>query len=353
MTHPQRQGLQESEFLGALDDPSVVKTTVEIEGESVELPQLGPVGQFEWLNVSRYEREFPQESAKGELVHYIDLPGVEPGPEVKERLLQSARNGGVLVFDYPLTESEYESRVKATLDSLGIKQGETQQLAMQTYFAGQIRMKDQSDLRDDPKTFADAYQEMIEDGSYDLSKVDSSVSLVRTVDQDEAISMNAFYEAAYEELNSEEFCNQGLSPEEFLHTMTEEDDSVKLIKRTNGEAVSLLILDNNLDRLSWINSSYYKDKYAEKYQAGQVMWFPGLAANPNKDPGFNAQRMITFLSKLAAKGGNEVLVVFDCGNINTGTLDAALNFMINKTPSTSIDIQPIAQQRYCAIKLSV
>ncbi len=350
--HPQRQGLQYNEFVNAMQCNDVVCSTAYTERGRFEVPQLGPVSQFEWLNTSRYESEFPEQWSCGNVLHFIDLPGVEPSDAVKERLSQLAANGGVLVFDYPLSDEDYVTRVESLIDSTGCNREETLILAKQTYFAGQAILKRKDVVEGPVVPLVEAFDRALLNGSYSRSRMVSGASVMKSVAYEDASYMNMFYEAAYQKLNAVEFCNQGLTPEEFLHLMTEDKNTVKIVNKVEDEIVSLMLLDNELSKLTWINSNYYRDRYPEKYEKGEVMWFPGLAANPYKKGGKNTQVMIDLVAELLESGNNEILVVFDCGIINTGTLDLFLNRKINKTPSVGIDIKPIAEQNYCAIKLS-
>jgi hypothetical protein len=350
LAHPQHQGLRREEFNNALANPDVVKTHCVTEGMEVYLPQLTPVSQFQWLNAPVYSQKYPAAAESGNLLHLTLLTEIEPGLEVGARLQEMAKNEGVVVLDYPSIDPGYPSRVAEYLASLRIDIASVDELATQTYFAGHIQLKRKIADEESIDGIAAAFDKAKLDGDYDMSRVENGASIFRTIDLEQARHMNGFYEAAYRELNATEFCNQGIDSIEFLHMLVEDDTVIKVVNSVNGEVVSLLLLDNDLNKLTWVNADYYKHKYPKKFEHGQVMWFPGLAANPNKPGGMNTQVMVNLLAQLCEKGNNELLVVFDCGLINTGFLDVFLNAMINKTPETSIDIQPIAEQKYVALK---
>jgi hypothetical protein len=165
-----------------------------------------------------------------------------------------------------------------------------------------------------------------------------------------AQELRQFYDAAYETLKDQP-CEQGLTPEEFKEMLTDRTDVAKIVNSVDGEIVSLVLLDNKLDKLSWVNSEYYKQNYPEKFENGQIMWFPGLAADPGRPESMNTQVMVDLIAQLGERGGNAITVVFDCCDKNKGFLDAFLNVMINATPYAGVDIQPIAVQRYMAVRL--
>jgi hypothetical protein len=351
LTHPQHQGLTRDEFNEALLHPDVVKTAVVHEGETRYLPQLAPIEQFAWLNTPRYQQEFPNSASNGNLLQFTDLPGIEPGDEVNARLRQLADHEGAVVFDYPDTDSDYPDRVAAHLRILGIDFDTVQTLATQTYFAGQVRLKRADAVTgDDLLDMGTTFERLDKKGQYDRSRISNGATVYRTIDQATARAMNDFYDAAYVKLNEIEFCRQGLESDEFMQHVTADQHVLKVVNSVDGKKVALLMLDNDLSELSWVNADYYKQKYPEQYSRGQVMWFPGLAADPNSDVGKNTETMVQLIAELAENSGNEILVVFDCGIFNTGFLDLFLNDMINRTPQASIDIQPIARQHYMAIQ---
>lgn len=349
-SHPQRQGLTSEEFLTAVSSNDVAKTCVEVEGRRLLLPQLAPIGYFQWLNVGVYEKTFPDT----EMRNYTDLQQVEPSDDVKQGIIDLASTGGVLTFDFPDTDPDYAERLVAFVQSLGVKCEPIEELAKQTYFSGQTTLKNRSpEELGNPVDMMETFEKAVADGTYDTARFDNGASALRVVDLHQAQAMNDFYEAAYETLNNTEYCKQGLDADEFLQMMTEEPDVAKIVNTVDGEIVSLLLLDNDLTKLSWVNHEYYQKMFPEKYEKGQVMWFPGLAANPEKQGGLNTQVMVDLVAELGEWGGNDINVVFDCGNTNTGFLDVFLSDMINKTEEASIDIREIAHQKYCAVRLSI
>lgn len=349
---PQHQGLGAVEFHDALTNPAVSKTEVEVGGEIVAVPQLSPIEHSEWLNTDFYKKKFPDEMAGDNLLYFVDLPEVVPGSQVQSRLRELASKGGVLVFDYPDTDAEYPTRVHSLLESLGIEAPEPEIIGNQTYFAGQTKLIRKEYPLGPLKSLDEAFAQMIEKGEYDTSQLENGASLQTIIAPEDAQHMLCFYEEAYEVLNDHP-CRQGLSPEEFLHMMTENEQVIKVVNKVEGKIVALLLIDNNLDELSWVNSTYYKEEYSDKTRTGQAVCIPGLAADTNSNVSGNTQEMINLIAELGEKANNDMLVVFDCCDMNTGFLDKFIDYMINQTPQASIAINPIAVQRYCAIKTSV
>ncbi|MDZ7786507.1 MAG: hypothetical protein U5L95_05325 [Candidatus Saccharibacteria bacterium] len=349
--HPQFQGFTEEEFRVACEAERTVCSEVEADIGNIVLPSIVEVKQFGWLKTSYYEETFSEAAANESLMHYHETPGVDPGDSVRQAISSIAEKNGVLTYDFPSTDGTYPQRVHDLITSSGAETAKEFELANQTYFIGHVALKDQAKKREVPVQFSEAFELAVSDGTYGDERFKNGASLHTVIDPKKAAEMYNFYKDAYRKLEQEP-CEQGLSPEEFYKMMTQNENVIKVVNSVDGEIVSLCLLENDLSELSWVNEIYYAKNYPEKYKKGQLYWFPGLAANPNKKGGFNTQIMVDLIAELVEKGGNEISVAFDCGKTNTGFLDVFLNKMINDTPQASIDIQPIAQQAYRAVQLN-
>lgn len=350
---PQNQGLTPEEFMFALSDPEVITTSIDHAGKIYEIPQLSPVASNQWLNDGFYTGRFPRQAESGNLLHFVDIPGLEVGSRIKSRLLELASNEGVVVFDYPESDHGYPDRLTDMLSELGVEYGEVEELGMQTYFAGQTTLlKDFKRTNPIIQQINETFADLRSAGDYDDARLLNGASVQAIVDKEDAKHMLSFYDQAYEVLNDDP-CRQGLDPEEFMQMLTQDETVSKLVRTVNGKIAALCLLENDLTRLSWVNAGYYQQKFPDKYNAGQVVYFPGLAADPEGDVGSNTQIMVNLIAELGYKACNDMLVVFDSCQKNTGFLDAFLEAMINKTPHARIKIEKIAAQRYCAVRTSL
>ena len=349
--YPAYLGLHKEEFEDALNDPEVAKTEISIGGESYSFPQVSTLDKYKWLNSDFYKEKFPEQYRNGSLVHYEDLPGIQPGPDVLAKLSEVAKKDGVLVFDYPSNDPEYPERVARVLDSLGIVPTTgLEVLGTQTYFVGKVKIKTEHEKLDQPLRLYDSFTKLIENGSYDIAKFQDGASFEKTVSEDEAKDMNHFYDAAFEVLNNHP-CRQGLGPKEFMEVVSYDKDVVKVVYRKEGEVVSMCLLSEDLSKFDWINPKFYERISTDEKK--NIIYFPALATNPDKKGELYTQKMINLISAAVEAGDNEVIVAFDCCDVNNGFLDKFLEAMINRTKETSINIEPVAIQRYCAIGISL
>lgn len=347
---PQHQGLTSVEFSEAVIDPTVYKTSVEIGEKHVSIPQLSPVEKNVWLNAEYYRKCFPDDYSAGNVMYYVDIPSVQPSEAVVSRVQELATSQGVLVFDYPDSDPAYPDRVRAVANAAGAEVQESLILGNQTYFVGQTILKRITGPHNSPKTFYEAYEAAVQDGSYNLDQLENGPSVQKLIGDEDAQYMLTFYEDAYQALNDHP-CEQGLSPQEFMDMMTKNEDVIKFVNKVDGKITALCLLYNNLEDLSWVNPDFYQQNFGDKKASGQLMWFPGLAADPSSEAGNNTQAIVNLIAQLVEKGGNEMLIAFDCCDMNTGFLDVFLENMINKTPQASMKIETIAVQKYCALRL--
>lgn len=351
-THPQHQGfIEEAEFNNAASDPRTVSLELSKRGKSLLLPQLCSVDSFEWLNEDYYRGKFPTEFASGSLMHFMDFPGIPAGSLVRAKITDIATEDGVLVYDFPSTAQEVPSRIRHLVGELGLLVVDDQVLGTQTYFAGKTHFKIPTISREIPLSFSEANAIFKARGDFDEAQYVDGTTMQDTVVGDEADRMFEFYSAAYAKI-SDHPCVQGLSPEEFRHVL---DNPLipKIIYRSGGVAESLMLLTNNLDPLTWVNSGYYKEKFPEKYEKGKVTWFPGIATDPDPNKvGHNMPKLVGLAIKLMHIADNDFVVVFDTPDVNTEFLPAYLKQEIDKTPELGIDFETLGHQEYRAIRLA-
>lgn len=345
---PQHQGFFEEEFKRALHNPSVIKTTIQSLGETCLLPQMEPISSFEWLNEDYYQNRYPDEYEKGQLFHFTDIPGIEPGEAVKGALLNLAAEKGVVVFDYPSVDRTYPERVTTILDDVGITYEEIELLGTQTYHAGQVYLKRVTPF-DKPLDTIEAFKRLDSTGEFDAASYVNGASVHEEVVGEEANNMYRVYEKAYETLNDHP-CKQGVDANEFLDMVSNDRTIAKVVYAENNQIATLCLITTDLGKLTWVNSDYYKDNFANKYEKGQVTWFPAIATDPERTGERNAAKIIELLTQLAEVGGNDYVVVFDTPDKNAFLADY-LGYLINSSDEAGIDFTVLGAQQYCAVQL--
>lgn len=371
-SHPQHQGMLPDEFADALKSAEVYSTQIEVDGERRFLPQLGPVSSYGWLHPPFYINRYPEDYSNRNLLHFSDLPNVEPGNAVQERLVDLAADEGVLVFDYPSTDPEQPLRIARRLEGLGItlvrsesgeeettnyletpgiKLGGIALLGTQTYHVCKGGLKREHPARKEPLTYGQAFNDLVELGEIGEEQFVNGVSMHEVIEGAEAELLQRFYDAAYKKISNHP-CKQGMSPDEFGKELRDKRTE-KAVYRRDGVAEAFCLVTENLPDLTWVNEPYYATpEFRQRFGDGPVTWFPALATDPTTD-GRNLYKISRMFSRLSEWGDNRTLIVFDTPDMNTGFLDVALDRMINRAPETSAVFTRIGDQKYCAARLAL
>lgn len=349
-SHPQHQGLHRHDFERALASPLVLSTEIQRVSSHVILPQLGPVGSDGWRNSGFYQKRFPDEFATHRVMHFADLPGVEPGPVVVEGLRNLAEGNGVMAIDWPSSDPEYSERVSGKLDSFGIVAEETGVVNTQTYHSIEIDLPGPHIDRKKPIDFRDAFKQLVQLGEIDPSERVSGTYIEEKIKGDEASVMSRFWTAAYDTI-SDHPCTQALDPDEF-DKMIANPEIVKAVCRENGVAQTATLITPDLPKLTWVNADFYERLFPDKYANDQVIWFPGIATDPDPEvAGHNVPKIVDLFARLCAYGDNKFVMVFDLPDVNEGFLDAYLGDEINRHPLTSAKLSILGVQHYTSLRL--
>lgn len=369
-SHPQRQGLSQEEYTGALERDSTVNASVRVSGRTVLVPQLFEVDVSAWNNVDFYKTH-----ANDAPVAQLNLTSGVPLADDTERAIQKlACNNGTVAFDIPSNDQDGLDRIVFDLRNRGIHLADPELVGTQTYFAGNIRLlapkKDrekktigltatfqetvelclQQTIGDDTKDTSDAFVEHF--GKRSKVHMHNGTWLYENVPLEMAGQLYGFYEEAYYDL-ADSPLRQGLSPEEFHKMTTDDTKASKLVYSKEGKPETVFIVTPNIRGLDWVNANWYEDKYPEETADESLVWFPGIATDRNAPTYFNGQRIITLLARLGNIGNFEPTIVFDfCDhNVEVG-LHRAIEYWVKKTKIAEIEFEEIANQKYYTAKLS-
>lgn len=344
---PQQQGLAGTEIVDAIHNPLVISTaTMDHHGHFVEVPQLAPVDTYSWLNKERYERQFPGKKVR----HFMELPDVSPGPEVKSAVIDLALEGGVLAIDFPESDTEYEARLTSLLDELGLEAAEVLELGTQAYYAGKVRLKDGFDPEKPVIEMHQAFQQMIAEGLITDERAFNGASYAQTLDPDQVrAELVDPYTRAFEVLNDHP-CRQGLTPDELVEVASD-PNSAKLMYRRLGHMATMVIFGNELSSYPWVNESAYAEMFPEEMERKQVLYFPAIATDPGYQGEAGAGEVIKLIAEMTKFANNEIVVAFDCCDLNQAFLADYIQQLINETPESKIQFEQIGRQIYKAIVL--
>ncbi|RTK94553.1 hypothetical protein EKI60_02950 [Candidatus Saccharibacteria bacterium] len=363
---PQRQGLSEEDFAVVATDQDVASTYIaDVESGMHAIPQLAPVSSYPWLNTELYDSRYPDASEGADIRHFMDIPGVIPGPDVRDALGKLASNGGVVVFDYPSIDPEYPERVSRLVHESGGRITEAVQLGTQTYYAGRIRKVAGFDADSPVLSMQDGLRKMQSAGVIPNVLPSEGTTYLETIDPATADHLYEIYADAFSVLNDHP-CRQGFTPEEFREVMVSESgkDIGKLLFMAGGEAANMVMFSHELP-YPWLNPNAYKNLLSGNYpidaatlasfEGGDMLYFPAIATNPKNRRGLDSQPVIDLLAQAVDASNNEVVVGFDCCDFNKDVLGLAAYIarLINNTGVASTSgFAEIGQQRYMGFNLA-
>lgn len=365
---PQVQGLDSGEeYINALADSSVVTTNIlGPEGAFHKLPQLAPLRVYPWLNAEYYATVYPLETRDDTVRHYMDMPGVIPGREVRNEIGRLAGAQGVVVFDYPNTDESYPDRVVSLIEDSGGRVAEMVQLGTQTYYAGKIHKRAGYDPDVDVISMQEALAKMRERGDIPEKLPADGATYIEQIDSQSASHLFEIYDKAFQTINDHP-CRQGFTPEEFYEVMVDPELASrvgKLILNAGGEVANMVMFSHDLP-FPWLSQRAYDNLVEgtfpldtatlEDWRGGNLLYFPAIATNPDNRRGLDSQPVIDLLAKGVHESNNEVIVGFDCCDFNKDVLGlpAYIARLINNTEHAQVDgFTEIGQQRYMGVKLA-
>lgn len=363
---PQLQGLDRGEELdNAIADPEVIKTNVADEnGILYPVPQLAPIRAYAWLNLEHYTSVYPDETERDSLRHYMDVPGVTPGPEVRSAIGQLAAQQGVLVFDHPSIDEEYPERVERLIDESGGIVEEISLLGTQTYYAGRIQKRAGFDPAQPRISMQAALADMQEKGELPPEVPHDGATYAETIDPTAAAHIYGIYDKAFQVINDHP-CRQGFTPEEFHEVMVSDTGKHigKLILNYGGEMANMVMFSHDLP-YPWLSQRAYRNLVSGEFpvdkrvlddlEGGDVLYFPAIATNPDNRRGLDSQPVIDILARAVDRSNNEVIVGFDCCDFNRDVLGLPqyIARLINNTTHAQVEaFNEIGQQRYFGVRL--
>jgi len=351
--HPQRQGLSIDEYRDTLDHSDTVTTELNSTTGAIRVPLLAAIGQSAWNNTDFYDARYPNTNVM-QLYLPEEVSTNMGGDQFKEGLKEQR----VLMCEVP---SMAVGGVEKAIDILrknGAEILNIDLLGTQTYFEGKIQLNDPTGRREKPAKFIETFEAESADEESELFtsnlKVDpiNGTWLHETLPEDEVDVLYDFYDEAYKVLNDSPL-RQGLDPEEFRSMIVEDKIASKLVYRQNGKPQTVFLATEDIDGLDWVNSEYYKNKFPEEYENQELLWYPGIATDPEAKSLRNGEKIAHLMTRLGRLGGYEPRVLFDFCDFNVSIgLHQVFERWINSGGDTTVSFNEIADQKYYGITLA-
>ena len=150
---------------------------------------------------------------------------------------------------------------------------------------------------------------------------------------EEAEKLGKIYQEAFAIFSLRTPCLQNYHPEEFQDVLKDRE-IIKLISYIDGEPVGMALITSNLNKVPWINKSFYTHNFPEHYRKGMLFYVKSILVTPRLQDvlaGEEKTRIITKLIKLIETFlPEDSIFCYDCSSeLNEWFTD----FLVKTTPS--------------------
>jgi hypothetical protein len=197
------------------------------------------------------------------------------------------------------------------------------------------------------------YEQMIEDGLV-IPNDENGVSIAREITGEEANKIWQLYKSPFDNLGKNDPTKAGYS-EEMLMELLSDPNVLKVVNRSEGEIITLLLLLDNLSDAPWFNENYYKTTYPEFYETGNIVLSPCVVTDEEKQGNDYAIDTLDFMARIYARRGSNTILSFECTQISTQYVPAISRYVLEKTGLLSLSSldEPIGTIEYFGIDDSV
>lgn len=344
-------GLYGEDLEAAYNNPnSILLKHADKKGETYT-PLLVPVQQLTWYNMSLLKRVYGEET---DFYYYAHppIPETEESQTIVARAIKEKLDQGAIIFT-----DQYTGQPDAILDIVSNENGYASenlgggnQLRTGEVFVAPVNVGVETISQDVPSIY-DVYRQCIEDGEIKPDP-QNGVSLVQTIEDDDAERIWEIYENPFDKLTEEHPMNAGFTKTELLDILSD-PNVAKIINRVEGKISTLCFFVQDFDQCSWFNKKYYKEQYPEYYNTNNILIFPGIVTDEHLQGSLFSLPIMSLVTKLFVKRGSNMLITFECTETSATYIPKIVTFAINHSQMGARveEIkEPISVSEYRALK---
>lgn len=356
---PHRHGMDLDELQRALAHPLTVSCPV-LDNRSIQLPVITPVAVHDWLSPAFFNRSYPDMpadrifhvSSHAPLIHLLDqAPLVEFFRTIVDEdhllLTDYAVHAGV---EQSVAAGGIPHAITNALARSGCRLVLTEEIGVQHYYGGAVRLRDRTAVRDDPVVdLSTAYATAVAQG--DLQELtDAGVCMLDSLTDEQTERAWDLYVRYIESLNYDTPVLESLDRETFFDEM--QDPGVhKFVSMRDDDIVSMCFLSARLSRYGWLSEPHLKEHHAEDYARQNIFEFPGLFTDVSARGWAHSGRVIRLVVHVLLAAGTDGRITFDCPQQTHRTVAGVVRAVINKGGVSHVDLTEACQQRYVAFRL--
>ena len=352
---PQHEGVTAEEAESALRDPATHAIELEVSNEIIRFPLFMPYRYNGWLSPDFFDERFDSP------VYYVShiqemLEDESVSGSIRSAFEELYRQRAVLITEHLEGNDDPAAKIMNMLNENGIPfkydslTDNESYPASEWHYGGEITPLDESPIS--AIGMVQAYDRGVQEGKYeDVEESGSGTRVVDTVEGHDLDRLWDLYRGPFSYLGSIHPIRSSFTYEEFTSAMTD-PNVTKVIHQEDGEIVTFCFLQSDLDYCPWINKDFYKNLYPQKYEDGDILYFPGIVTDENKRGHAYAENVINMLVDAAHDSGTQPMVIFECNDLSREYIPKIVERYINDSNKLHIDIQQVGRHVYQAIELS-
>ena len=338
----------------ALKDPRTVLIAQREDHDTRYLPLLVPAQDLEWYNMEVLGKIYGEQTP----IYYYAHPPI-PEDSASQALIKNAiqdklDDGAVVITDKYESESPDSAFLSALRDELGVGYemesfGSDDLPKKADTFAGPVIFEGVTEVNEASSLY-EAYRKGVESGDFEDDPV-NGVSLIETVDDNEAEEIWQVYETPFEKLGAEDPMYVGFDKETLIGIL-KNPGVAKIVKRVEGDIAALCFFVQDFAACPWFNEQFYKDRFPEYHDTNNILIFPGIVSDERRKGSSYSGQLIDLATKAYAKRGSNVLVTFECTEISTRYIPKIVTRAINNSGVGLVNgfEQPISTTTYLAFR---
>lgn len=354
---PQKEGLSAQEVIESLQDPDTVSIQIESdEGETVEVPLFVPLRYNEWLSDRFFEKTFGEDR---EVMYMSNIPGLYEDEaalnQLSKAIDQLEPRNPIVVTEHFDEEFDPMPKIQSIADMLGIEHEhysltDSDELAGEWHYAGPVDSFKETGK--ESMSLIDAYTQGVKEGRYPRIETNSTgTKITDSIEDRDAIDrLWKLYEGPFHKLAETNPVRASFTYEEFVDAM-QDKNVIKSIYQEDGEVITFCFLQNDLDLCPWINQEYYKSKFPEEYESGQILYFPGIVTDEEKRGGTYSGRVIDMITSITYDSGQEPVIIFECNDVSRHYIPKIVERVVNGSNKVQTEVQGVGAHLYQAIEL--
>lgn len=298
------------------DTRTVFIEAADNDGRCLSVPLLVSAAILEWYNSELLESMFGSDR---DVFCYTHPPVRDHGSRARhDSILDSIIKSGAVV----VTESYRSDRSSPlagfldrcqTSSTVDVRSFGTAEPCRVDFFVGRVEISGRI-LRQAP-SFYGVYTDAVATGRAQEMSSDGP-QMVASMEQEDIEHVWRIYQGPFTELGRTDPTRAGFDYSSLAATLID-PSTAKFVYRLDGTIVALLLFVQNLGDCPWFSSEYFKRNYADYWESGNVLVFPGVISDERRRGQHYSIELIELAAQIAWLRGSDVLFAFECTQVST------------------------------------